>query len=74
MTHRIDFSQSVTVRIPAIGKEVDDEITIYSSDTESIYNGNPGRTFEQTGVVENIYMDAKCSSPDYTDEESCLGD
>jgi len=54
LTHRIDFSQPVTVRIPAIGKNVDDEISIYSSDVESIYSEDPGRTFEQTGTVIDI--------------------
>jgi hypothetical protein len=40
--------------MPAIGKNVDDEIGIYSSDAESIYNNNPGRTFEKTGTVIDI--------------------
>ena len=37
---RIDFSQPVTVRMPALGKEIGDIVKIYSSDQENIYGSS----------------------------------
>ncbi len=52
LTHRIDFSQPVTIRIPTPGANTWDTAKIYSSDEESIYGvENPLRTFEKTGTV-----------------------
>jgi len=52
LTHEIDFDQNVTVRIPALGKNVWDQLGIYSSEEENLFWPNgPNWIFESTGTV-----------------------
>lgn len=52
LTHRVDFDTPVFIRMPAIWKNANDIVKIYSSEAESIYGpSGAGRTFEKTGVV-----------------------
>ena len=36
LSNRIDFGQDVTIRMPVLGKNIDDVVNIYSSDAEDI--------------------------------------
>jgi len=52
LTHRINFSQPVTIKMPAPWKNEGDIVYIYSSDKENIYDRtDPEFVFEKTGVV-----------------------
>jgi hypothetical protein len=55
LTHRIDFSQPVTIRMPALGEAAGKSVSIYSSDKEDVFGTNdPAWVFEKTGTVANI--------------------
>jgi len=52
LTHRIDFSQVITIRMSAYGKTSGDIVAIYSSDEESIFGENGSNwQFEKTWIV-----------------------
>ncbi|MCX6822567.1 MAG: leucine-rich repeat protein, partial [candidate division SR1 bacterium] len=51
LSRRIDFSQDVTIRMPVLGKNIDDVVNIYSSDAEDISSNGATRTLETTATV-----------------------
>jgi hypothetical protein len=55
LTHRVDFSKPITVRIPALGKTSGDKVNIYSSEKEDIYtSAGANWSFEKLGTVIDI--------------------
>ena len=55
LTHRVDFSQPVSIRMPALGEATGSSVSIYSSDKENIFGTNTTDwAFEQTGTIIDI--------------------
>ena len=55
LSKRLDFSQDVTITMPAPGKAIDDEVNIYSSDAENIFGTEgPKWHLEATRAVIDI--------------------
>jgi len=56
LRNRLDFDAPITIIMPVLDKSIGDKVNVYSSDSESIYDGSsPNWQFEKNVTVTDVF-------------------